>query len=165
MKKHLLICSCFCVFLIAIIGSCTKKGITDPVTLDKAAGTWSINSIRYNVSYGTATTIDSTVPWRPIIGNSITFDGVSKMNYSFNMPYSNYGTYKIDGTDSMTISFSTADNRIDGIDSIVKLLGTESGRWKILLLTSTNFNIEKTTTYNKAFPGANSIVTFQSFVR
>lgn len=164
MKKYTLI-SLLGVLIIALVGSCAKKGITDPVTLDKAAGTWSINSIRYNVSYGSGNTKDSTVPWLPILGNNVTFDGVSNMQYCFNLPYTSTGSYELDGSDSITISFGRDNNRLDGIDSLVRLIGTENGRWKILLLTPTNFNLERTTTSNNSFPGASSIKTYQSFVR
>ncbi|MFT3681319.1 MAG: hypothetical protein QM791_13665 [Ferruginibacter sp.] len=151
--------------LVALMTGC-KKGVKDPVTLDKAAGTWSINSIRFNASYGAGATKDSTVPWKPVIGNNVTFDGVSKFDYSFNVDYKSFGTYSLDAlSDSMTITFGRDNNRLDGIDYLVKAFGGETTRWKILLLTSTNFNIAKTVNSHNAFPGASSVVIYQSYVR
>ncbi len=164
MKKYLLQTFPAGILLIALSGSC-KKGINDPVTLDKAAGTWSINAIRYSAFYGSGESRDSTVPWRPTLGNNVTFDGISNLEYCFNLPYKSFGNYKLDQSDSISIYFGRDNNRLDGIDSLIKLFGSESGRWKILLLTSTNFNIEKTSYRNNAFPGATKVITYQSFVR
>ena len=131
----------------ATLGSCSKKGIINPVTLDKASGKWSINAIRYKVYNGTPTPKDSTIPWRPNPENFVSFDGVSTLQYSFNSPVVSGGEYSFIGTDSISI-------KVDH----------EATRWKILLLTETNFNIESTSSNNTAFPGA-TVITFQGFVR
>lgn len=146
-KKNLL-------FLTAILGlvftatfSSCKKGINNPVSLDKASGKWSINAIRYQVYNGSTIAKDSTIPWRPNPENFVSFDGVSSLQYSFNSPAVLGGDYQFIGTDSISI-------RVDH----------ETTRWKILLLTGTNFNVESTSSNNPAFPGA-TVVTFQGFVR
>jgi len=128
------------------ISSCFKKGIKEAVTLDKAAGKWSINAVRYKIYYGT-TPKDSTVPWRPVIENYVAFDGVSRLEYCFNSSSSTGGEYAFVGSDSIDIK-----------------VGTEINRWKINLLTNTNFNIERTSTDNTSFPGA-TVITYQGFVR
>jgi hypothetical protein len=126
--------------------SCTK-GIKEPVTLDNAAGTWYIHAIRYQIYDGTQTPQDSTVPWNPAPRNFVNFDGISKLQYCFNSPNATSGSYSFIGDDSIRIT-----------------VGNEDARWKILLLTPTNFNIERTSTDNHTFPGA-LVVKYQSFVR
>ncbi len=124
-----------------------KKGIKDPVTLDKASGKWSINAIRMKVFNGTSLLKDSTLPWRPIVENYVSFDGISNLNYCFNSSTSTPGEYKLLPNDSILLK-----------------VGNDNRRWKILLLTETNFNIETTAVDNSAFPGA-TVVTYQGFVR
>ncbi|MBL0355466.1 MAG: hypothetical protein IPP72_00600 [Chitinophagaceae bacterium] len=131
----------------ATLSSCSKKGIKDPVTLDKAAGKWSINAIRHQIYTGSSTPEDSTVPWRPNPENFVIFDGVSAFQYAFNGSSTINGIYSFIGQDSISIN-------LDG----------ENNRWKILLLTPTNFNIERTSDNLHDFPGA-TVVTYQSFVR
>ena len=131
---------------IALCTSSCKKGIADPVTLDKAAGKWSINAIRYRIHTGSSYQ-DSTVPWRPNPENFVSFDGKSNMQYRFNNTSVFNGTY----------TFIRED-------SIIMNMGEEVSRWKILLLTPTNFNIEMTSEYLHDFPGR-KVTTFQSFVR
>jgi hypothetical protein len=132
-------------FLAAGIGC--KKGIKDPITLDKAAGKWSINAIRYKIYTGSPEAKDSTVPWRPVTENQVTFDGVSRLQYQFNSADAQSGEYGFIGADSITLNISSKPTR-----------------WKILLLTPTNFNIERTELDNPSFPGA-TVVTYQGFVR
>ena len=124
-----------------------KKGIKDPVTLDKAAGKWSINAIRMQAFNGNTLVKDSTVPWRPVVENYISFDGISNVNYCFNSSSSTAGEYKLLPNDSIMLT-----------------VGNDNRRWKILLLTATNFNIETTTDDDVNFPGA-TVVTYQGFVR
>jgi hypothetical protein len=124
-----------------------KKGIKDPVVLDKAAGKWSINAIRMQVYNGTTLISDSTVPWRPIRENYANFDGISRVDYCFNSVTTTSGNYRLMENDSMTLH-----------------VGDDNRRWRVLLLTPTNFNIETTSTDNNLFPGA-TVKTFQSFVR
>jgi hypothetical protein len=146
-KKYLPLTSILlCVVLIATTNSC-KKGEKQAVTLDKAAGKWSINAVRMEIYYGGVLSKDSTIPWRPVVENYVSFDGVSSMEYCFNQSYANGGHYQINGA-----------------DSIYMQVASESNRWKILLLTNTNFNIRKTATDNHTFPGA-TVVTYQSYVR
>jgi hypothetical protein len=133
-------------FLLTIFG-CAKPGIKDPVTLDKAAGKWSINAIRYKIYYGTPEAKDSTIPWKPVLENYVSFDGASHLEYCFNSPVATGGEYSFIGKDSIDMK-----------------IGSEVNRWKILLLTGTNFNIERTSTNNTSFPGA-TVVTYQGFVR
>lgn len=133
------------IFLCAF-ASC-KKGVTQAVTLDKAAGKWSINAIRYKIYNGTSTPKDSTIPWRPAPENFVSFDGKSNLQYCFNSPTSNAGDYAFVGSDSIDIH-----------------VDHETKRWKVLLLTETNFNIETRSSDNSDFPGA-TVVTFQGFVR
>ena len=133
--------------LLTLINSGCKKGIKEPVTLDKAAGKWSINAIRMQVLNGSTILTDSTVPWTPVVENFVTFDGISKLNYNFNKPTATAGNYILYGYDSIRIQ-----------------IGDDNRKWKILLLTTTNFNIETTSTNNSTYPGA-KVVTFQGFVR
>lgn len=134
------------IFLLTITG-CLKKGIKEAITLDEAAGKWSINAVRYKIYYGTPEAKDSTVPWKPIVENYVSFDGISRLEYCFNSSSATGGDYKFIGQDSIDIK-----------------VGTEINRWKIQLLTNTNFNIERTYIDNTKFPGA-TVVTYQGFVR
>jgi len=135
-----------CTLLILINSGC-KKGIKEPVTLDKAAGKWSINAIRMQVINGSTIITDSTVPWRPVVENFIAFDGISKLNYNFNKASATAGNYTLYGYDSIRLQ-----------------IGDDNRKWKILLLTTTNFNIQTTSNDNASYPGA-QVVTFQGFVR
>lgn len=147
MKNRLHLLAIVAITLLSVLNLHCKKGISDPVTLDKAAGKWSINAIRMKVFYGSLLAKDSTVPWTPIVENFVNFDGVSQFTYCFNSAANTSGEYKLLQTDSVYLKFPHEDDR-----------------WKILLLTGTNFNIEKTSTNNNAFPGA-TVITYQGFVR
>lgn len=148
MKRNLLPLTILLVIIVsASIYSC-KKGIKDPVTLDQAAGNWNIHAIRYNIYYGTPDPVDSTIPRIPNTKRFVTFDGVSQIQYCFNSVTSFSGDYNFIGKDSIQIS-----------------MNGETLRWKIMLLTSTNFNIERTLTDKSAFPGATNVVMYQGFVR
>jgi hypothetical protein len=146
-KRLLLIFFLVTGLLLTLINTGCKKGIKDPVTLDKAAGKWSINAIRMQVLNGSTIEEDSTLPWRPVVENFVEFDGISKLNYNFNKASSTAGDYVLYGYDSIRIH-----------------IGDDNRKWKILLLTTTNFNIETTSTDNSMYPGA-KVVTFQGFVR
>jgi hypothetical protein len=148
MKRHLHLLAILGLTLVSISNINCKKGITDPVTLDKAAGKWSINAIRMKVFYGSVLAKDSTIPWTPIVENYVDFDGVSNFKYCFNSTNSKTGQYKLYQSDSVSLKF----------------LDSNEEMWKILLLTGTNFNIEKTSTNNTSFPGA-TVITYQGFVR
>jgi hypothetical protein len=148
MKKYLHISVLMlCLVLIATTNNSCKKGEKQAITLDKAAGKWSINAIRMEVYYGGILSKDSTVPWRPVIENYVSFDGVSQMAYCFNQYAANEGRYQLNGGDSINME-----------------VGIEKSRWRILLLTTTNFNIKTTSYDNHNFPGA-TVVTYQSYVR
>ncbi len=147
MKRNLfLVYTLFSLFSINSFTGC-KKGIKDAVTLDKASGKWSINAIRMQAFNGTTLLKDSTIPWRPVVENYVSFDGISNVNYCFNSSTSTAGDYKL------------LPN-----DSIMLRVGNDNRRWKILLLTATNFNIETTSDDDDNFPGA-TVVTYQGFVR
>jgi len=146
-KKLLLIPYIVSILLVTFINTGCKKGIKDPVTLDKAAGKWSINAIRMQVLNGSTIIKDSTIPWRPVVENFVTFNGISTLNYNFNQATTSSGNYTLYKYDSIRIQ-----------------IGSDNRKWKILLLTTTNFNIETTSTDNNAYPGS-KVVTFQGFVR
>jgi hypothetical protein len=147
-KKHLHFLHLPTAFILLLtITGCVKKGIKEAITLDDAAGKWSINAIRYKLYYGTPEGKDSTVPWKPIPENYVSFDGISRLEYCFNSSSASDGDYKFIGHDSIDIK-----------------IGNEINRWKIQLLTNTNFNIERTYTDYTKFPGA-TVVTYQGFVR
>ena len=146
-KKYLhLVYLLLCSLLLLTNFSC-RKGVKEAITLDKAAGKWSINAIRYRIYYGTPEPKDSTVPWKPVVENFVSFDGVSHFQYCYNSSATTGGEYAFVGSDSIDIK-----------------IGTEINRWKIQLLTSTNFNIERTSSDNNSFPGA-TVITYQGFVR
>jgi hypothetical protein len=147
-KKNLLTLTAILATVFSLVFSgCAKKGIQDPVTLDKASGKWTIHAIRYRIFDGPTTSKDSTIPWRPIPENFVSFDGVSSLQYCFNSTGVLGGDYSFIGSDSISI-------RVDH----------KTTRWKILLLTGTNFNIESTSANNPDFPGA-TVVTYQGFIR
>ena len=124
-----------------------KKGITDPVTLDKAAGKWSINAIRYQYFIAGNLVKDSTTPWQPVVENFANFDGRSTIKYCFNTSYVTTGQYSMLPNDSIYIK-----------------MGSEDFKWKILLLTGTNFNIARTISNYNDDPSATCIM-YKSFVR
>lgn len=135
------------IFCLALLAGCAKKGITDPVTEDKAAGKWVIHDVRFHIDNGTPTPRDSSIPWRPNPENFVSFDGSSKVQYAYNTPVVSSGEYAFIGTDSISI-----------------VMNHETIRWKILLLTQTNFNIESTSYNNPVAPGV-KVITYQGFIR
>jgi len=133
---------------VLLLASCAKQGISEAVTKDNAAGKWVIHGVRYQVyNNGSSTPRDSSQPWKPNPENFVNFDGVSKLSYSYNSPAVTSGEYAFIGNDSISIT-----------------MNHETTRWKILLLTNTNFNIETTTTNHPSFPGA-TVKTYQGFIR
>ena len=146
MKKNILFYLLGGFFLTAFSG-CAKPGIKEPVTLDKAAGKWFIKSVRIQVFNGSILTKDSLVPKKSGTGSYVTFDGISKIDYCFNTTTAKEGNYAFLGTDSISLKIAD-DNR----------------RWKILLLTGTNFNIQTSATNNNSFPGA-TVITYQGLER
>ncbi len=149
MKKNLLVFSTITGFVLLVVFASCKKGVKEPITLDRAAGKWSINAIRYQAYYnGSNTPADSTVPWRPVVENYVSFDGMTSFQYCFNTSYSTNGNYSFMGQDSISITMNEVTTK-----------------WKILLLTSTNFNIERELDNIHDFPGAEKVVMFQAFVR
>lgn len=146
MKKTQQTYALFLFFLIIISATSCKKGITNAVTLDKAAGKWSINAIRMKVYYGDVLYKDSTIPWKPVVENYVSFDGISTVNYCFNSESTSTGRY----------------NLLPG-DSLFLDVNRDASNWKILLLTPTNFNIERTVYNHTDFPGA-KVLQYQCFV-
>lgn len=144
-KTHVLPALFISIFLLILSIGC-KKGITDPVNLDKAAGKWSINAIRMKVYYGDVLYKDSTTPWNPVVENFINFDGISSVKYCFNSAEISNGSYKMLPGDSLFLNVKE-----------------EAANWKILLLTPTNFNIERTLLNHNDFPGA-KVLLYQCFV-
>jgi len=134
-------------FFLQIFAGCVKPGIKAPVTLDKAAGRWYINAIRIQVLYGGILSKDSLVPRNASTVNLIDFDGVSKIEYRFNTTVAKEGSYSFFGLDSIAIKLIDDDRK-----------------WKVLLLTGTNFNIQTSTTDNNSFPGA-TVITFRGLER
>lgn len=148
MKRNLLPLTVLLGIIVSASVCSCKKGIKDPVTLDNAAGHWDIHGVRYNIYYGTPEPVDSTVPWVNDTKRFVTFDGLSQIQYCFNTNTASNGEYTFMGKDSIAIS-----------------LNGETLKWKIMLLTPTNFNIERTLTNKSAFPGATEVVMYQGFVR
>ncbi len=145
-EKNILVYFLVGFFLTALL-SCTKPGIKQSVTLDKASGDWIINSIRLKVYNGSTLIKDSLVPWKPVKKNFVNFDGISKVDYCYNSASTKTGEYKLMGADSIHLT----------------LIG-DIRDWKILLLTTTNFNIETTSNNNTSFPGS-TVITYQGFIR
>jgi len=146
-KKYLPLLAGLCCIIFSLPLSSCKKGITNPINLDKAAGKWSINAVRYRLHVGLSNYQDSTAPWNPSPENFVSFDGKSTLQYQFNTARIFNGTYKFIREDSIVMN-------VDG----------ETSRWKILLLTPNNFNIEMTSEYLHDFPGR-KVTIYQSFVR
>jgi len=146
-KKNLLLPTALLITVAAVtLCSCLKPGVKAPVTLDKVAGRWYIHALRYKIYNGTSTPQDSTVPVRPIAGNYATFDGASGLKYCYNSAETSTGSYTLIGQDSIEIN-----------------LNAEKTRWKITLLTSTNFNIQRESSNLHDFPGAR-VIQYQEFI-
>jgi hypothetical protein len=148
MKKFYPLMAVCCLALMATGISSCKKG--DPAIARSKeqliVGKWSINRIQVKVFYGTTLAKDSLVPQRPVPENFVIFSSNGTVEYRFNKPTSDMGTYTFVGT-----------------DSIHATIGGVLYRWKNLLLTETNFNLFSTST-NPSLPGA-TINAYQTFVR
>ncbi len=87
---------------------------------------------------------DSTLPYTPQPSNYINFNANGTLEYKFNSPTLQTGTYEF-----------------IGMDSIYAKIGGTQYRWQNLLLTTEIFNVKYT---NGNAPGT-TIHTYQSFAR
>jgi hypothetical protein len=149
MKKTFTFFGIVAVFITGIAVSSCKK--SDPAVArpkeQLIAGKWSINRVQLKGYLSGALIKDSIIPTDPKPENFVKFDGAGGVEYRFNKPTSDFGTYSFVGTS----------------DSVVAVIAGVTYRWKNLLLTETNFNVVNTTPFSM-IPG--SIVdTYQVFVR
>jgi hypothetical protein len=110
------------------------------------AARWSINRVQVKGYLAGTLVKDSLVPNTPQPVNFVQFDGAGNVEYRFNKPTSDFGTY-----------------RFVGDDSIHATIGGVLYRWKNLLLTETNMNVVTSGAY-PAIPGA-TMEVYQTFVR
>lgn len=149
MKKQLnLIIALSLATLLLIFGSGCKKGEANAVNPDRFGGAWEINALRFSATYPDGRIRDSIVPWTPNPKNYIAFVGANRLEYQFNQPAAIIGTYAYDGFDSLTLN-----------------LGDVPQTYRVLLLTRTNFNIERRLASHPNFPGASYVMLYQNFVR
>lgn len=149
MKKQLyLIIALSLASLLLMLGNGCKKAETNPINPDRFGGSWEINALRFSATYPDGRVKDSIVPWAPVPKNYIAFLGADRLEYQFNQPAATVGTYSYNGFDTVTLN-----------------LGEIAQDYRILLLTSTNFNIERRLSSHPSFPGASFVMFYQNFVR
>ncbi|MEP6674690.1 MAG: hypothetical protein ABJA78_06035 [Ferruginibacter sp.] len=153
MKKHFyktMQLGC-CILLIGFF-SCKKtdKAVDRPKE-ELIQAKWSINRIQLKFYQGSVLVKDSIVKQDPKPENFATFSG-GNVEYRFNSPTSDMGTYTFSGTDSVYASLSA---NLTGVNT--------TGKWYNQLLTETNFNVigRGTSPY---YPGG-YVDIYQSFVR
>ena len=122
-----------------------KKAATASISTSLLVGHWYIHHI-YVRSYQNNVFIkDSTFHNLPQ-PNYVVFNGNGTLEYRYNSPTSEMGTYLLKGA-----------------DSVYATIGGTSYKWKIDLLISTNFNVQETT-YDSPIHGFD-METYQSFVK
>ena len=142
-NKYLLVAVMLVIFLTSF-QSC-KKGTTESITPNLAVGNWIIHHI-YVRTYQNSTFIRDTTLKNLPQPNYVNFNSNGTLEYRYNEPSAETGTYQLKGP-----------------DSIYAVISGKTYKWKIDLLITTNFNVQ-TTTYNYPTPGAN-FETYQSFIR
>jgi hypothetical protein len=149
MKKTFTFLGFAVLFIGGVAVSSCKKG--DPAVArpkeQLIAGKWSINRVQLKGYLSGALIKDSIIPNTPQPENFVKFDGAGGVEYRFNKPTSDFGTYSFVGTS----------------DSVVAVIGGVTYKWKNLLLTETNFNVVNTTPFSMV-PGS-TVDTYQVFVR
>lgn len=149
MKKQLyLIIALSLASLLLIFGSGCKKAETNAINPDRFGGAWEINALRFSATYPDGRVRDSIVPWTPTPKNYIAFLGADRLEYQFNQPAAIIGRYAYNGYDEVTLN-----------------LGDVPQTYRVLLLTRTNFNIERRLSSHPSFPGASFVMFYQNFVR
>lgn len=134
--------------LLLMVKTGCKKGESAPVNPDRIGGKWSINALRYAVTYPGGTIKDTILPWVPVPENFVAFLGADRLEYQFNQSSPIVGTYVYDGAETIRL---TMNGRTD--------------TYNVSLLTRTNFNIERQIPSHPSFPGATRIMFYQNFVR
>jgi hypothetical protein len=148
MKKMITLFGVAAVICISVSVSSCKKSDTAVARPKEQliAGRWSINRVQVKGYLAGSLVKDSIVPNAPQPENYIKFDGAGGVEYRFNKPTSDFGTYSFVGT-----------------DSVYAVISGVTYKWKNLLLTETNFNVVNTTPF-PAIPGS-IMDTYQTFVR
>lgn len=148
MKKMFTLCSVVAVIVMAAPFVSCKKG--DPAVErpkeQLIAARWSINRVQVKAYMGGTLVKDSIVPNTPQPVNFVQFDGAGGVEYRFNKPTSDFGTYVFVGE-----------------DSIHATIGGVLYRWKNLLLTETNMNVVNKSSI-PLMPGVVAEI-YQTFVR
>jgi hypothetical protein len=148
MKKMFTLGSVMAVMMMAAMFVSCKKGdpAVDRPKEQLIAARWSINRVQVKGYLNGTLVKDSIVPNAPQPVNFVQFDAAGNVEYRFNKPTSDFGTY-----------------RFVGDDSIHATIGGVLYRWKNLLLTETNMNVVNKSTIPQ-IPGAVA-ETYQTFVR
>ena len=134
----------FSLFLLSTFNGC-KKGNTTSISTNLIEGHWYIHHIYIRSYYSNSLIRDTTLHTLPE-PNYIIFNSNGTLEYRFNEPSPEIGTYQLKGP-----------------DSVYAILGGTTYKWKIDLLISTNLNVQ-TTTYDYPLHGY-SVETYQSFVK
>ena len=122
-----------------------KKSTKESISTNLIVGHWYIHHI-YIRSYRNNILIrDSTLHNLPQ-PNYVIFNSNGTLEYRFNEPYSETGTYQVKGHDSVYAN-----------------IGNTSYKWKIDLLINTNFNVQQTR-FDFPLHGFD-VETYQSFIR
>lgn len=129
----------------------TDKAVAKPKE-ELILGKWSINKVQLKFYIGSTLMKDSTVPQTPQPENFVYFSSPSGVEYRFNKPVSDVGTYSFVGEDSVYANLGTSIPNIN-----------TTGKWFNQLLTNTNFNVIGRGT-SPMFPGG-YVDIYQSFVR
>ena len=154
MKRNFYAIAVLCLFIIVSTTACKKvdKAVARPKE-ELIQAKWSINKVelKFYTNAG-ALVMDSTVKQTPQPENFVTFSGSANVEYRFNKPTSDMGTYSFSGADSVYASIGSSIPDI-----------TTSGKWYNQLLTETNFNVIGKGTH-AGYPGY-YVIIYQSFVR
>ncbi len=154
MKRKFYLLSCISMLATVIFTGCKKedKAVARPKE-QLIQAKWEINKVQLKFYTSSGVLVkDSTVKQTPQPQNYATFSGSSAVEYRFNKPTSDIGTYGFVGADSIYASIGTSIPDI-----------TTSGNWYNQLLTETNFNLIGRGT-SPGYPGY-YVIIYQNFVR
>lgn len=125
---------------------CKKSTVENGTKETLILGKWNIVKVELNIYSNTTLLKDSVLPYKPQPSNYVTFNADGTLEYRFNKPSIDRGTYQFIGNDSV---YATIEGTLY--------------KWEKLLLTTQIFNVKNTQSY-QPMPGT-TVNTFQTFAR
>jgi hypothetical protein len=146
MKSIIALASILSISSLLFTLGCKKSNVENGTKETLILGKWNIVKIELNIYNNTTLLKDSVLPYTPQPANYVIFNANGTLEYKFNKPTTDLGTYQFVGS-----------------DSVYATIGGSLYKWKNLLLTTQLFNVKNTQSY-QPLPGT-IVHTYQSFAR